>query len=421
MIARHTLSETMLDELADGRGGPAAVRALWRGQHSRRLLLLKLLIEQTARTPDRDDAVAAIVAAELQDPAARKILIEPMVGVWAAATIRSITGPGATAEQLGHLGAIAAATSLKAGTTSRLRGYSRGGWLYLPTLGRVRVPSGDGAVQLTTDNGQLRVDGTEVGPVDSRWQARRELSVDHEPRPAVCLEDVDPYRDAYHVAAADRLPQAEFDSWRRLLAETWRILTRHAPVRAAELAEGLQSLVPLQKPMANTAHSATAKEAVGVVGLDLPNSAADFAVALVHEFQHSKLTAVLDIVALYDGESDRTFFAPWRTDPRPIGGLLQGVYAFIAVADTWRALSTDPDAFPRAEHEFAEARAQVSDALDTLERSGLLTLDGMRFLAGMKRAVERLHAASVPAATDVAARQVLIRRRTEWDRTNSAR
>jgi HEXXH motif-containing protein len=421
MIARHTLSETTLDELADGLGGPTAIRGLWRGQHSRRLLLLKLLIERTAPNPDRDDAVAAIIAAEHHDPTVHKLLVEPMVGVWAAATIRSIVGSGATAEQLGHLGALATAAALKAGTTSRLRGYSRGGWLYLPTIGRVRVPSGDGAVQLSTEKGRLLVDGAEVGPVDTRWQQRRELSVGHEPQLAICLEDVDPYRDAYHVAAADRLSPAEFDSWGRLLAETWRILTRYAPIRAAELAEGLHSLVPLQKPLANTAHSATAKEAVGVVGLDLPNSAADFAVALVHEFQHSKLTAVLDIVPLYDGKSDRTFFAPWRTDPRPIGGLLQGVYAFIAVADTWRALSRDPDAFPQAEHEFAEARAQVSDALDTLERSGLLTSNGIRFLAGMKRAVERLHAASVPAAADIAAHQVLVRRRTDWDRMNAAR
>ena len=38
------------------------------------------------------------------------------------------------------------------------------------------------------------------------------------------------------------------------------------------------------------------------------------AVTLVHEFQHSKLSAVLDIVPLYDNGSGRTFFAPWARD-----------------------------------------------------------------------------------------------------------
>jgi HEXXH motif-containing protein len=420
MITPHILPGEMLDELAAGYGGPDGISALWRGQQSRRLLLLKLLIERAGPSADRDDAVAAIVAAECRNSIARRVLVEPMVGVWAAATIRSMAGSGAPAEQLGHLGAVAAAASLSAGTIAELRGFASQGWLYVPTIGRVPVSSDDGPVRLSTNHGRLRVDGVEFGPADRRWQLRRKLITSHRGNP-VYLEDVDPYRNAYHVAAADRLPTTEFDRWKRLLADTWRILTRHAPVRAAELAEGLHSLVPLRKPTANAAHSATAREAVGVVGLDRPRGGADFAVALVHEFQHSKLSAVLDIVPLYDGGSDRRFFAPWRTDPRPIGGLLQGVYAFIAVADTWRALSSAPDEFPQAQREFAEARAQVSDALDTLAGSGLLTPSGERFLIGMRRSVERLQAVDVPTATDLAAQRVLAQRRTVWDRANVAR
>jgi uncharacterized protein len=210
------------------------------------------------------------------------------------------------------------------------------------------------------------------------------------------------------------LAPEELAAWRRQLAETWQILTGLAPARAAELVAGLHSLVPLRTPAANAAHSATAREAVGVVGLDLPRSPADFAVALVHEFQHSKLSALLDIVALYDGSDQRTFFAPWRTDPRPISGLLQGVYAFLGVADVWRALSARPDRFPSALREFAHTRAQVTDAIGTLAASGLLTAPGRRFLAGMTEAVERLHATGVPAAMSAAAERTLTSRRAAW-------
>jgi HEXXH motif-containing protein len=46
----------------------------------------------------------------------------------------------------------------------------------------------------------------------------------------------------------------------------------------------------------------------------------------VHEVQHLKLAALLDIVTLtMPGEHDR-YYAPWRDDPRPLSGLLQGTY-----------------------------------------------------------------------------------------------
>ena len=41
------------------------------------------------------------------------------------------------------------------------------------------------------------------------------------------------------------------------------------------------------------------------------------------------------------GDSER-HFAPWRTDPRPPGGLLHDVHAFFGMADAWRALRTEP-------------------------------------------------------------------------------
>ena len=85
---------------------------------------------------------------------------------------------------------------------------------------------------------------------------------------------------------------------------------------------------------------------------------------MVHEFQHSKL------------------WAPWRTDPRPLGGLLQGVYAFLGVADTWRALAARPALGDLAMREFAEAREQVDVALGELTGAGALTPAGEVFVDG---------------------------------------
>ena len=411
MIGTHALAQETLDDLAGGHGGPVAIKELWRGQDSRRLLLLRLFVEQAGPDDGHTEAVAAIIAAEERDEGARRVLTEPMVGMWAARTIRAISRSAATPADSGHFAAVAAAAALRAGSTAEVTGHARNGWLYLPAIGRVRVPATTGPVRLKAQGGRLWIDGVESDPGGPDRQERRRLTAGDL---TVFLEDLDPYRDIYHVPAAHRLTANESDVWRRRLDETWSILTEFAPGRAGELAEGLQSLVPLTTPHANAAHSATAKEAVGVVGLDLPRGPADFAVALVHEFQHSKLSAVLDLVPLFQDSSRQTFFAPWRTDPRPIGGLLQGVYAFLGVADVWRVLSTRPDRFPSAQSEFAAARAQVADAIATVTTSGLLTTAGQRFVRGMAAAAERLHATELPAETVTAAERALESRRSAW-------
>jgi uncharacterized protein len=419
MIGVHTIADRDFLALARGVGGADAVRALWAGQHSKRLLLLRLLIENWPREAEgRDAAVAAITEAEGREPyGVRKILVDPMVGAWSARTVRGLRKGTVEPADLGHFGAVAAATALRARTSARLPGYARDGWLHLPTFGRVRVTATRGRVELDTRDGRLRVDGEDAGVA---WQARRTLAAAGDPPLTVEFDDLDPYRDAHHVPAAGRRTDDETDEWGRRLAEAWQILTHHAPERAAEIAMGLQCLVPLTKPDPRAARSATSMEAIGVIGLDLPRAATDFAVALVHEFQHSKLSAVLDIVPLYE-DSDRTFFAPWRADPRPIGGLFQGVYAFLGVADLWRVLCADPAAFPQAQREFAGARAQVTDAVETLRESGLLTGEGARFVQVMADEVDTLHASHIPAATVAAAERNLAGLRAAWMRGPAGR
>ena len=61
------------------------------------------------------------------------------------------------------------------------------------------------------------------------------------------------------------------------------------------------------------------------------------ACTLTHELQHVKLCAVLDIVRLtVPDDGRRRYYAPWRDDPRPVAGLLQGAYALVGVTEFWR-------------------------------------------------------------------------------------
>jgi uncharacterized protein len=230
----------------------------------------------------------------------------------------------------------------------------------------------------------------------------------------VAVEDVNPYRDGHHVPAAGRLSARDLARWAELFSGAWQLLARHAPARAGELAAGLRSIVPLADQDTGAARSATIRDAFGSFGLTLPASPAGFAVTMVHEFQHSKLSAVLDLVTLYDTADPTAYYAPWRPDPRPIGGLLQGAYAFLGVADTLRSLRRAPGLREPAERELAGVREQVRQAIDTLESSGRLTASGQRFVAGMRSTLHSLMAEQLPPGIVKRARDAVADHHAAW-------
>ena len=110
--------------------------------------------------------------------------------------------------------------------------------------------------------------------------------------------------------------------------------------------------------------------------------------ALVHEFMHTKLGGLMHLFTMTDGPGSPCLYAPWRDDPRPASGLLQGIYAFFGIADFWRReRSWQGD--PLAEYEYAKARAQTVEALGTAQGDGNLTDTGRLFA---QRIADEVHA-----------------------------
>jgi uncharacterized protein len=142
--------------------------------------------------------------------------------------------------------------------------------------------------------------------------------------------------------------------------------------------------MPLSAPAAGREISATARNAFGAVAAAMAADPAALALLLIHEFQHVKLGAMLDLYDLFDPADDRLFDAPWRQDRRPLEGLLQGTYAHVAVTDFWRIRRQAPGpCADAAASRFAHWRVQTAKAIETLDGSGSLTLLGKRFVGAM--------------------------------------
>jgi uncharacterized protein len=401
------LSGDQFDALAAGYGDTAAVERLVDGQRSRQRTLLALLRERA--DPGRDGAFSRgwELAAEAgrQHPAAlARVLAHPYVRAWSERCLRAATAPGRSGsapaggdgglpDEAAYLTVIAAAAAVRAGMHAEIDVQVTGGYLYLPTLGRLRVgpessatvTAAEGGFWVRAHSGKWHVRPAGAG-LDPDWEPVREL---RSGQFTVQLEDTDRYRDCHEWPAAQRLSDREAADWQEQFAVAWPLIERSFPGYLPGLRAGLSTLMPLANDVPGREISAAARQAFGAVGAALPADGSDLALLLLHEFQHGKLYALLDLFDLCDPADDRLYYAPWREDPRPLEALLQGAYAHLAVTDFWRIRRHElpgADALAAAER-FARWRMLTAEAVETLAGSGALTPPGARFVDGMRATV----------------------------------
>ncbi|MGV9250124.1 HEXXH motif domain-containing protein [Streptomyces sp. NPDC003697] len=412
----HGLSSADVLALARGDGDSAVVEQLLNAERSRRLLLLRALDDELrSEDPSRGggpvrygEAWALLTRAQRRAPEAfEDVLMSPNTGMWVSLAVRRARGRAyEDAPQwvvCGHLAALAAAAAARAGLDFAITVPVRRGFVPLPTLGCAVLPAADPwtTARVTGTDGRLRITGThgevEAGPDLARrgpgWLPLRRVALgSREAAKPLVLEELDPYRTFPHPSEPRPMAEAEAASWESLLADAWQVLRRDDPEGAEAMHRGLMSLAPTPTRERFRPHSSTAGDAFGAVTASRPDDAAQLAATLVHEFQHTKLGGLMHLQPLtspapHPPAPEDLLYAPWRDDPRPLGGLLQGIYAFFGVTRFWRAHrhAAAPAYAPLAHFEFALWRAQVWSTLEQVRGHERLTPLG-------RRVVECLHA-----------------------------
>ncbi|MEV2249881.1 HEXXH motif domain-containing protein [Streptomyces sp. NPDC050147] len=448
-LAFHRLSAPGVLALARGDGGSAAVEELLTAERSRRLLLLRALADglsegdpaQPAGTVPMSHRAAWTLLARTQQRAPQAFedtLMCPHTGMWLSLALRRLRGATAYEDAplwvvVGHLSALAAAAAVRAGLDFSLTVPVRQGWVPLPTLGcAVLTDAAEpwGMAQVEARQGRLRItagrETVKAGPEWSRgapgWHAVRRLELEPTgPGKLLVLDELDPYRTFPHPSPPRLLSAAEARTWQDLLTEAWKILRRDEPQSAEAMRVGLMSLAPTPARERYRPHSVTAGDAFGGVMASRPDDVAQLAATLVHEFQHTKLGGLIHLGPLSEptaprGAPEQLFYAPWRDDPRPLSGLLQGIYAFAGVARFWSVHRHAADAAyaPMAHFEFALWRAQVSSTVDLVHRHERLTPLGRRLLGTLRGRCEQWMAEPVPPTELALAEEVAADHRARW-------
>jgi uncharacterized protein len=219
-----------------------------------------------------------------------------------------------------HLAGLAAAAALRGGVEAELLLPVRDGRVHLPGVGALAAGAAAGrtsAVRISAAGLALR-DGL------GDWQPVRRFTAGDM---SFTVDDIDPFRDCQAWVPTGRLSARDWQAWQEALTAASRQLAAELPAYASVIAAGLRSVVPMRSAEAGCSQSGTAKHAFGAVALALLDSTDMLGELLVHEMQHVKLTALCDLMDLFDPK----YQVPWRPDPRPVGGVLNGTYAYLAV------------------------------------------------------------------------------------------
>ncbi|MGI5198147.1 aKG-HExxH-type peptide beta-hydroxylase [Streptomyces sp. CA-288835] len=412
----HRFTSRQFESLIRGEGDADALTALVLAERSHRLLVLDLVMDSLTTMagvgrplPAPQRAWNLLADTQRIAPAVVQELLDlPETGLWAGQLLQRLRAPRPTELPLwadvGHLHCIAAAAAVRAGLSFSFPVPSVEGRVDLPTLGQARLPyqapwetavltSHKGGVVLTSATGTLQLPGP-LGRRAPGWLPlhRDEVRPPGAPAVRVTLDDLGRHRIVPPpMGAARRLPAGAAAGLTKLIQEGCDLLVEADPPSAVTVGALLRTVQPMPAHEAFRVRSASSSHAVGGLALSWPDSELACAAAIVHELQHSKLNALSHLVPLFEEGPlpGRLYYAPWRDDPRPLPGMLQGIYAFTGVTRFWRGRTRLPAERyePLDWFEFALWRGQLASVLPRVAADPELTAAGRRLLVAVRSTV----------------------------------
>jgi HEXXH motif-containing protein len=186
-----------------------------------------------------------------------------------------------------------------------------------------------------------------------------------------------------------------------------------APALALRMNRMVRWYVPIGSDDLRVHNSFTASMLLGVVFLSDAYSSLRLAEAMVHEYHHNQLFALMAGEELFDEVDGAIWYSPWREDPRPLTGLFHALYVF---ANVWNFLqrALEEAAFAPIRDEIAEdcvrLRWQLAIGLDQVPMHRIFPV-GREILEDVR---------AIATGIEGAPPELVARHLTAWHRRNPA-
>ncbi|MGW4243651.1 HEXXH motif domain-containing protein [Nocardia sp. NPDC004722] len=430
-------------DLSSGHGSRAGIAALTSGLQVLRAILLRSLLtaaadEAVGAGAELHEAYRSLAALQPDHPeVVSSMLCYPNTGPWLNHVLRRFADESDDSRtplwaDCGYLGWLAASAAILAGTEGAARLVIRNGEVMLPGLGMAVLGADDhcghcelhwtatGALHFRWDTGSLRIESP-AEETQTGWLPLRTVRVEDD-EITVWLDDLDPFRHRESATSAlPRLNAQQAQRWQRDFEQAWQLLRRHHDRYLTPMRDCLRSLAPLSVDAMVDSSSYTSAHGTGCVYTTAATDGCHLALTLIHEIQHTKFGLLTDQVELFDPDPESRFYAPWRDDPRPVLGLMHGIYAFFGVVDFWRVhRHSYCHGSLQAHADFELWRTQLAGAITEARASGLLTAAGTGVLDGLTAAMSSWSGEEVPATARQAANESSLAHRVFWSVRNLA-
>lgn len=182
--------------------------------------------------------------------------------------------------------------------------------------------------------------------------------------------------------------------WVSILNDAWGWVVDHESLLSIEMLLIVRAFVPVTSHTRNVHTSGSFREAPGLIALSWDPDVPVLAEALVHEYHHQKLNALLNLDPLIIGPTTAPiYYSPWRTDPRPLLGVLHGVYTFHAVLRFWIKVLVVRSAGiyePSIRRRIYTLNSQLQTALTTLQENAIWSTLGETFFGAIVDSINEL-------------------------------
>jgi hypothetical protein len=190
----------------------------------------------------------------------------------------------------------------------------------------------------------------------------------------------------------DPVADSNLPDWCKDVLSALEILGHCHPYLQAEILSLVRSLIPVRSNVPEHSVSCSNRDFFGAVQLSAHPGIA-LAEVLVHEYRHNILNAIIDADPILDESNPKqaVFFSPWRNDPRPLIGLIHGIYSFMEVVGFYIAY-LDYYGSEALQTKLAEERIVTNTyrlviAVEDFVRHAKLTPFGAQLVAGIQERV----------------------------------
>lgn len=345
-----SLTQSQIQDLAEGHGDATTIEILRNGQYSK---FLEALASIQELAPDETQAAFALLeqAQQRDSDAYARALQYPFVLSWGWGTFDVLMGMHSQEQRsihVGHLDGIAASTAYQCNVDFEIDVAVQDKSLSLPGLGIALFPEANNRemarvvcrdrVLTITCSEQTIVVPQNLHTQSDHWHGVRPV-VAHggELELSIVIDDVDPYR-IYHPMThrfppAGRLDEVSFKNWQESVSNAWMLIVGHHEKYAEALATGLRVLVPLATDQTVGDRAVNAFGSIVVADTDYRW----VAFVMLVEFQKSKFTAYDYLCPLHHAAIDEgSYLVPWRPQvPVSFRHYFETLYAMRLIIEFW--------------------------------------------------------------------------------------